>query len=109
MDLETRLDLIMAMVDRWWADAPHMHHWMANPLIEVDLDAGTATGATALDCLSTFTETGPTHVGGRYIDEFVRLGDGWAIDRRIFDVQFVTPMADWKPVAGTEAEAPPVA
>jgi hypothetical protein len=98
------LDEIMAAAEEFWIGAPHMHHWMANPLVEIDLAAGTATGSTALDCLSTFTAAGTSHIGGRYRDEFVRVDGRWVISARTLDVRFVTPMPDWKPAQGSEAE-----
>jgi len=102
------LDEIMTAADQFWTGAPHMHHWMANPLVEIDLEAGTATASTALDCLSTFTDAGTSHIGGRYRDTFVRVDGRWVISERTLDVQFVTPMPDWKPAEGSEAESVPV-
>lgn len=94
---------ILAAADQFWIGAPHMHHWMANPLLEIDLEAGTATASTALDCLSTFVESGTSHIGGRYRDTFRRIDGRWWITVRLFDLQFATPMPDWKPTVGTEA------
>lgn len=99
------LEAILAAADGWWAGATSMHHWMANPLVQIDLEAGTATGLTALNCVSTFVEGGPAHVGGRYVDTFSQVGGRWAISERVFDVQFVSPLPDWKAVQGTEAAA----
>jgi len=98
------IDEILAAADGFWVGAPHMHHWMANPLFAIDLNAGTATGTSALDCMSTFVETGPAHIGGNYRDRYVRVDGRWVILERTFDLQFVTPMPDWKPAQGTEAE-----
>lgn len=98
------IDEIMGAADQFWTGAPFMHHWMANPLVEIDLAAGTATGSSALDCLSTFTESGTSHIGGRYRDKFVRVEGRWVISERTLDVQFVTPMPDWKPAQGSETD-----
>lgn len=100
------IEAILAAADGFWTGAPHMHHWMANPLLEIDLDAGTASATTALDCLSTFVATGTSHIGGNYRDRYVRVDGRWRIAQRILDVQFVTPMPEWKPAQGTEAAAP---
>lgn len=101
------IDAIVAAADGFWLGAPHMHHWMANPLFEIDLGAGTASATSALDCMSTFVETGTAHIGGNYHDRYGRLDDGrWVIVERTFDLQFVTPMPDWKPAQGTEAAVP---
>jgi hypothetical protein len=99
------LDEILAAADQFWIGAPNMHHWMANPLLEIDLDAGTATARTALNCLSTFTESGTSHIGGRYDDRFERVDGRWAIRERTLIVQFVTPLPQWAPAQGTEASA----
>jgi hypothetical protein len=101
------LDEILAAADRFWTGAPHMHHWMANPLLEIDLAAGTATARTALNCISTFTESGTSHIGGRYDDRFQRIDGRWAISERTLDVQFVAPLPEWKAAQGTEAVAIP--
>jgi hypothetical protein len=99
------LDAILEAADQFWIGAPNMHHWMANPLIELDLDAGRATARTALNCLSTFVESGTSHIGGRYDDTFLRIDGRWAISERTLIVQFVAPLADWKAAQGTEASA----
>ncbi len=98
------VDAIMDAAEQFWAGAPHMHHWMANPLVQIDLAAGRATASTALDCLSTFVGEGTSHIGGRYRDVFVRVDGRWLITERVLDVEFVTPMPDWKPAQGSEAD-----
>ncbi|WP_241802182.1 nuclear transport factor 2 family protein [Pseudomonas corrugata] len=40
---------ILAMAQNSWRQMPHMHHWMANPLIEIEGDS--AAGTVAADCL----------------------------------------------------------
>jgi hypothetical protein len=99
------LDAILDAADQFWIGAPNMHHWMANPLLEIDLDAGRATATTALNCLSTFTESGTSHIGGRYDDVFLRVDGRWAISERTLIVQFVAPLPDWAAAQGTEAVA----
>lgn len=98
------IDEIMGAADQYWTAAPFMHHWMANPLFSIDLEAGTATAATELDCLCTYTEDGTSHIGGRYRDSFLREDGRWLIAERNFDISFVTPMPDWKPSQGAEAQ-----
>jgi hypothetical protein len=99
------LDAILGAAAQFWIGAPHMHHWMANPLLEIDLESGSARGSTSLDCLSTFVETGTSHIGGRYEDTFKRVDGRWAISERVFEVQFVAPLPDWRAADGTEAES----
>ena len=41
-------DEILAMAQNSWRQMPHMHHWMANPLIEIEGDC--AVGTVAADC-----------------------------------------------------------
>src|SRR3954447_21872199 len=44
----TGIEEIMGAAAQFWAASPFMHHWMANPLVSVDIEAGTATAATEL-------------------------------------------------------------
>lgn len=99
------IDEIMGAASQYWAASPFMHHWMANPLVEIDLEAGTASAVTDLDCLCTYVEEGTSHIGGTYRDKFVRADGRWLIVERAFEIAFVTPMPDWKPASGAEAEA----
>jgi hypothetical protein len=99
------IDEIMGAASQYWTAAPFMHHWMANPLYSIDLEAGTATAATELDCLCTYVDAGTSHIGGTYRDSFVREDGRWLIVERLFEIAFVTPMPDWKPAQGIEAEA----
>jgi hypothetical protein len=97
------IEAIIASAEQSLAGAASMHHWMANPLIDLDVDAGVGSGSVSLDCVSTFIETGPAHVGGRYRDRFRRDDGVWKISERKLEVQFVTPMPEWVAVQGTEA------
>lgn len=98
------IDAIVGAANTFWEASPHMHHWMANPLLEIDLDAGRASASTALDCLCTYVESGTAHIGGQYRDIFTRIDGRWWIAERVFELQFMTPMPDWKPAQGTEAD-----
>jgi len=84
-----------------WKAMPHMHHWMANALIDIDGD--TATARAAVDCLCTHIEMGPIQISGLYHDTFERRQGRWAFIERRFDLHFLTPLANWKPIAGGEA------
>lgn len=99
------IEAIIASAEASLAGASSMHHWMANPLIAIDVEAGVGSGSVSLDCVSTFVETGTAHVGGRYTDTFRRDGEVWKISERRLEVQFVTPMPQWVAVEGTEAAA----
>lgn len=98
------IEAIVGAANMFWEAAPAMHHWMANPLFKIDLDAGTASASTSLDCLCTYVDTGTAHIGGGYDDTFRRIDGRWWITQRDFDLQFVTPMPDWKPTQGSEAK-----
>jgi hypothetical protein len=87
-----------------WQKMPHMHHWMANPLI--DFDGDTATGRAAVDCLCTHSEMGPVQISGLYHDRFERRDGRWAFIERSFDLHFLTPLANWTPVMGSESVKP---
>jgi hypothetical protein len=95
------IDAILEAAHQLWAQTPHMHHWMANPLIDIAGDTATAT--TALDCFVTDNGTGPTQVGGLYRDRLERRNGRWGFVERKFELHYWTPIANWKPTAGTEA------
>ncbi|RON50026.1 hypothetical protein BK666_06325 [Pseudomonas frederiksbergensis] len=84
-----------------WASMPHMHHWMANAVL--DIDGETATGRVAVDCLCTHVEMGQVQISGLYHDRFERRDGRWAFTERRFELHFLTPLAGWKAVAGAEA------
>ena len=100
------IDGILTAADGMWKQTPFMHHWMANPLLEIDLEAGTATAASAVDAFTTDNSTGPTQIGGLYRDWFERRDGRWAIVKRTFDLHYLTPIANWTPVHGSEAGQP---
>ena len=84
-----------------WELMPHMHHWMANALI--DLNGEQATAKVAVDCLCTHVTMGPVQISGLYHDRFERRGGRWAFVERRFDMHFLTPLLNWTPLAGSEA------
>jgi len=96
------IEAILGAANQFWAGARSMHHWMVNPLFEIDVAAGEGSGSVALDCVSTFVDTGTFHIGGRYEDRFRRIRGDWKISERRFEVQFRTPVPDWAPELGTE-------
>jgi len=92
---------ILAMAARNWQRMPHMHHWMANPLIRIDGDV--ATGTVAADCLMYDVEQGPVQLSGLYYDRFERREGEWRFASRRFELHFLTPLEHWKPIAGSES------
>lgn len=99
----TGIEAIIESAHKNWSQMPYMHHWMANPLIDIDGDQ--ATGKVALDALVTHTEFGPVQISGLYHDRFERRDGRWAFVERRFDLHYLTPLPNWKPVAGAEAAA----
>jgi len=97
------VEAIIAAAELVWERAASLHNWMANPLLAIDLVAGTATGKTALDCVASYVDTGTTHVAGRYLDEYTRVAGVWKISKRSYEVHARTPMPGWAPTQGTEA------
>ncbi|MGF6811602.1 hypothetical protein OKW30_006794 [Paraburkholderia sp. Clong3] len=97
----TGIDAIIESAHRNWAQIPYMHHWTANPLIDINGDL--ATGKVALNALVTHAEMGPVQISGLYHDRFERRDGHWAFTERRFDLHYVTPLPNWKPVAGIEA------
>jgi hypothetical protein len=97
----TGIDAIIESAHKNWAQTPYMHHWMANPLIDIDGDH--ATGKVALDALITHSERGTVQISGLYHDRFERRDGRWAFTERRLDLHYLTPLPHWKPVAGIEA------
>lgn len=97
-------DEILAMAQNSWRQMPHMHHWMANPLLEIE--GHSAVGTVAADCLFHDVEKGPVQVSGLYHDRFERRDGKWAFRSRRFELHYLTPLKDWVPAAGAEQFAP---
>jgi len=99
----TGVDAIIESAHTNWAQMPHMHHWMANTI--VDLDGDTATATSAVDVLVTHVELGPTQISGFYLDKLERRNGRWGFVERKFELHYLTPLQNWKPIAGSEAPA----
>lgn len=93
-------DEIVAMAQANWIKMPHMHHWMSNPMIQIQGVMATAT--VAADCLFHDREKGPVQVSGLYHDRFERRDDQWRFTSRRFELHFLTPLLNWTPIAGSE-------
>lgn len=93
-------DEILLMAGNSWRQMPHMHHWMANPLINIKGDSATAT--VAANCLFHDIEKGPVQVSGLYHDRFTRHNGQWCFLSRHFELHYLTPLQNWIPVAGSE-------
>ena len=93
-------DEILLMAENSWRQMPHMHHWMTNPLIQIDGDS--ASGSVAADCVFYDIEKGPVQVSGLYHDTFERRSGLWAFTSRHFELHYLTPLKDWVPIAGNE-------
>jgi ketosteroid isomerase-like protein len=95
------IDAILDSAHQNWKLMPHMHHWMANSILDIDGDQ--ARGRAAVDCLCTHVELGTIQISGQYHDYFERRQGRWAFVERQFDLHFITPLKDWQPTAGSEA------
>jgi SnoaL-like domain len=62
------IDAILESARQNWQKMPCMHHWMANPLIDIEGDK--ASGRAAVDCLCTHVDMGPVQISGLYHDRF---------------------------------------
>lgn len=101
-----RFEGIEAILDgarAFWREIPHMHHWMANQLLQVEPAQDSASAVSALDCLITNKSRGQAALGGVYRDRFERRDGRWAIAERSFELHYQTPIKDWVPELGTEA------
>lgn len=93
-------DEILLMANNSWQQMPHMHHWMANALIDIEGDIATAT--VAANCLFHDLDKGPVQVSGLYHDKFARRSGQWRFTSRRFELHYLTPLQNWKPVAGSQ-------
>ena len=98
------VEAILGSARQNWQTMPHMHHWMANPLIDIAGD--TATGPAAVDCLCAHVEMGPMQISGLCHDRFERRDGRRAFVERRFDLHFLTPLTNWTPVACSESVKP---
>lgn len=96
------IDGIVEAAHLLWSQSPRMHHWMSNIVVDIDEGAETARAVSALDCLVTNVETGPTQVGGIYRDRFARRDGRWGMVERVFELHYFTPITGWAPVHGSE-------
>lgn len=96
------IDGIVEAAHLLWSQSPRMHHWMSNVVVDIDDDGDGARAVSALDCLVTNIETGPTQVGGIYRDRMARRDGRWGIVERVFELHYFTPIAGWAPVHGSE-------
>ncbi|OPA86280.1 hypothetical protein BFW87_26425 [Pseudomonas fluorescens] len=99
----TGVDAIVESAHRNWAQMPHMHHWMANAL--VDLDGDKATARAAVDCMVSHRELGQVQISGLYHDRLERRDGRWAFVERTFALHYLTPLPHWRPVGGSEVPA----
>jgi|SRR5213083_197956 len=95
------LEAIVQAADGFWGQIRHMHHWMANPIIDVDGDK--ATSRAALDCFVIDNDDGPTQIGGLYTDTFERRNGRWGIVVRRFELHYQTPLSGWESKQGTDS------
>lgn len=66
------------------------------------IDAGIARAALAA---VTHVEMGPAQISGLYHDRLERRNGRWAFVERKFELHYLTPLPNWKSVAGSEASA----
>ncbi|MCE0764238.1 nuclear transport factor 2 family protein [Pseudonocardia kujensis] len=96
------IDGIVEAAHLLWSQSPRMHHWMSNVVVDLGTDGDDATAISALDCLVTNVELGPTQVGGVYRDRFERRDGRWGLTERVFDLHYFTPIPNWTPAHGSE-------
>jgi 3-phenylpropionate/cinnamic acid dioxygenase small subunit len=78
------VDAITDYMDATHKDMVATNHMMSNVAIDENGDAATVT--SDVHAVLAFSEQPPEWVDavGRYVDEFVRTGDGWRIRARTF-------------------------
>ncbi|MEJ2863629.1 nuclear transport factor 2 family protein [Actinomycetospora flava] len=97
------IEEIVASFEAQWKVIPHMHHWFADPLIDIDLDAGTATDTVTVDVFLTDLRSGPSQIASIYRDRLERRDGAWRFTHRQLEIYYWTPVANWVPTAGTES------
>lgn len=93
-------DGIVEGAETLWSANAVMHHWMANVVISVDGEHGTAR--SAVDVMVANVDDGPTQVGGLYVDS--RRRGEWKFSTREFTADYWVPLTEWKPTLGIERE-----
>jgi hypothetical protein len=99
------IESIMQSAEANWRQMPHMHHWMANAVVDVRGD--NATGIASVNCLCVDVVLGPVQISGVYHDTFERREGRWGFIDRRFDMHFLTPLEKWTPIAGSEFASDP--
>jgi 3-phenylpropionate/cinnamic acid dioxygenase small subunit len=84
------VDAITAYMDETHVAMPDTKHMLTN--IAIELDGDTATTSTYVHAVLVVSREPETSVDafGRYVDRFVRTGDGWRIRERTFRTTRVT-------------------
>ena len=61
------------------ANHPFLSHMLHNPILDVDVEAGTATGQWYFEVPCTFEDGSAGWIQGTYDDEYVRVDGEWRI------------------------------
>ena len=85
---------IMAMAEQVWVAVPETHHWHFNHAIDVDVEAGTATGMCDAFSIAHFADGRWTRTAITYRDTYVRQDGRWLIAQRLCQVHHQLPFAE---------------
>jgi len=69
-------------------------HFVSNPIVDVDLDAGRASARWSAIAPATGDDGVALWIAGTYDDIVVRTAEGWLFERVRFRTAFRTPYAD---------------
>ena len=70
------------------ANHPFLSHMLHNPILDVDVGAGTATGRWYFEVPCTFEDGSAGWIQGTYEDEYVREGGEWLFAEIVADFNY---------------------
>jgi ketosteroid isomerase-like protein len=70
------------------ANHPFLSHMLHNPILDVDVEAGTATGRWYFEVPCTFEDGSAGWIQGTYDDEYVRERGEWRITEIVADFNY---------------------
>lgn len=80
------IDAIMTAIDQVWAYVPETEHWHTNHVIDVDLDAGTATGMSDALSFAHWPDGRWTRTAITYRDTYACIDGSWLISKRLCQI-----------------------
>ena len=77
-----------------WEGLPETHHHAANPVINVNLDHGTATAMTDVEATATNAKGVPLLIKATYWDDLSNQSGKWRFKKRKVKIHYMTPVLE---------------